>query len=71
MRPKSIVIANIMSVQAILRKQHHKFMQHTDICAMIKSPREKPTVSSELKFFVLSADILNHFVFKDIKFLSV
>jgi len=71
MRPKSIVIANITLVATILRKQHHKFMQHTDICAMIKSPREKPTVSSELKFFVLSADILNHFVFKDIKFLSV
>ena len=37
---------------------------------MIKVHRKKPTVSSGTSIFVLSADILNHFVVKDIKFFA-
>jgi hypothetical protein len=42
----------------------------TNICAMIKVHRKKPTVSSGTSIFVLSADILNHFVVKHIKFFA-
>ncbi len=39
---------------------------HKHLC----NDKRKPTVSSGTSIFVLSADILNHFVVKDIKFFT-
>ena len=40
---------------------------HTNILCNDKSTQKNPTASSGTSIFVLSADILNHFVVKDIK----